>query len=104
LNAYFGRNAEILDLPYTTEGKNKNILVPKRMSLHSTAKKNWELFHNDIDKLSVTQNYYSIRSTASKIPEQVLRIAGNLSLFENPEPLPFPPKTWKWRLNYQNFI
>lgn len=85
VKAYLNRSASILDLPYVAEGKSKNILIPRQMNLHPSAKREWELFHNDIDKLSANQTYHPVRSTASKTPEQALRIAGSINLFENPE-------------------
>jgi hypothetical protein len=61
-----------------------NELSPKMIELSNEAKKEWILFHNEMDVAQRKGEIYSpIHRTANKAAEQVLRIAGVLTLFEN---------------------
>lgn len=75
---------EILDTPYPVTRSEENTLLPRALELNEIAMKRWIDFHDEIDRsLKVDGIYYSIRRTANKAAEQVLRIAGVLALFEN---------------------
>ena len=84
---YCSRMNQILDHPFPMDdSKLKNTLTPQILSIADEAKSQWIAFHNSIDKeLTPTGKYYAARRSANKAAEQVLRIAGVLTLFEDIE-------------------
>jgi hypothetical protein len=59
--------------------------------IEGTAKTQWIKFHNHVDKeLTSEGNYFVVRRSANKAAEQVLRIAGGLTLWENFEASSIP--------------
>ncbi|NGX40378.1 MAG: hypothetical protein KR126chlam4_00197 [Candidatus Anoxychlamydiales bacterium] len=73
-------------LPIALPPAPQNELVPRLLTLSPEAKREWIIFHDRIDsELPKNKEFYVIRRFASKIPEQVLRLSGVLSLIENPK-------------------
>jgi Protein of unknown function (DUF3987) len=84
LIAYNQRIAEILTtkLPLA-EGK-QNELSPPQLTLSEEAKALWIKFHDAVEaRLAVNQPFDPIRGFANKAAEHALRIAGNLTVYEN---------------------
>lgn len=78
----------LLDRKYPTEPppEPQNQLTPPTIELTGAAKDLWVHFHDRLEaQLGSGQRYHSIRRFGSKAPEHLLRIAGVLALFENPE-------------------
>lgn len=77
----------ILDRPLPLKNSNGgNELSFRPLHLDKRAKEKWISFHNEIDSyLKPEGKYRPILRTANKAAEQVLRIAGVLTLFENLE-------------------
>lgn len=82
---YCARMNEILDQPFPmNDQKLKNTLTPRSLLIEGKAKAQWIKFHNHVDKeLASEGNYFVVRRSANKAAEQVLRIAGGLTLWEN---------------------
>lgn len=65
---------------------NTNDLAPRALMLAPAEKNLWILFHDHVEEnMQTEKSFAEIRSFASKAPEQVLRIAGVLSLMEDLE-------------------
>lgn len=82
---YYFLAAEILDHPFPIRTPDiPNELSPRPLSLSQEAKRDWIIFH---DELQVQQKkdgiYWGIRRTANKAAEQALRIAGVLRLIDD---------------------
>jgi hypothetical protein len=82
---FWRRCTQILDNPYPLISPDvPNELRPHPLILSPSAKDRWITFHDAIDQaLKPDGNYYPIRRTANKAAEQVLRIAGILTLIHN---------------------
>ncbi len=76
---------EILDHPYILpNAESKNVLNPRTLQLHSSAKSKWKRFNESIEKeLSSSGRYFPIRRLANKAADYALRIAGILTLIES---------------------
>jgi hypothetical protein len=62
----------------------RNELNPRAMRVSSKAKRQWILFHDEIEgKLGRDKQFSSVRGIGSKIPEHSLRLAGCLTLFND---------------------
>ena len=63
-----------------------NSIVPREVTISDTAHDRWEIFYNDVEsRLSKGGEYESIQGFAGKAPNHVIRLAGILTLFEDPE-------------------
>ena len=83
LEKYRSRMSEILDTPFHLASGKANELEPRGLYLSPDAKRRWITFHDEVDsKLKPDGALYPIRRMANKAAEQVLRIAGVLTLFE----------------------
>ena len=61
-----------------------NELEPRELPLTPDAKSEWIIFHDKLDKaVAESGKYYLIRRTANKGAEQVLRLAGILTVFDD---------------------
>jgi len=85
IKGFYARSGALLQRPYLlTDSKVKNELSPRSLTLNPEAKESWIRFHDDIDHaLNRNGMYYSIRRTANKAAEQVLRMSGVLTIIEN---------------------
>ncbi|MCH9625152.1 MAG: hypothetical protein S4CHLAM123_03210 [Chlamydiales bacterium] len=83
LKTYFQSLSDLLNKPFLLKNPNvPNELQPKKIEMEKKAKGIWIDFHNELDKrLLSSGDFHSIRRFASKAPEQVLRIAGILTVF-----------------------
>jgi hypothetical protein len=83
---YERRVTELLQLPLPLRAGTRNELEPRALPLSPAAKQRWITIHNAIEKrMQDGKDFASIRPWASKAPAQVLRIAGVLSVFANPD-------------------
>ncbi len=82
---YYTQASFILDQPFSLSNSDiPNELSPKVLELSSEAKREWILFHNEMDAAQRKGGVYApIHRTVNKAAEQALRIAGVLTLFEN---------------------
>ena len=82
---FYQRVSTILDQPFPIANSGpENELAPRSLMLTASAKKRWEEFHNEVDKaLRLDGAYHVVRRSANKAAEQVLRMAGLLTLVEN---------------------
>lgn len=92
ITQYYSCINKILNHPLPMDNpKLKNTLTPRALSVMGRAKSQWISFHNFIDQeLTPTGKYYTVRRSANKAAEQVLRIAGVLTLVENFETSSIP--------------
>lgn len=83
LIAYWHRVTQLLELkPALSEGT-ENELNPRRLTLSNDAKTLYMSIHDAIERKTPSE-YVNVKAWASKGASQVLRIAGVLTLFENP--------------------
>lgn len=80
---YWGRMAELLRIPPPLATKTRNQLDPRRLYLDAEARKAWIGLHDAIESATPTA-YVNVKAWASKGAAQALRIAGVLTLAENP--------------------
>jgi hypothetical protein len=82
---YWRRISAILDKPFPlSDAGLDNELAPRPLSLAPKAKERWMEFHDEVDRsLKPDGIYRSVRRMANKAAEQVLRIAGVLTLIED---------------------
>ncbi|CCB89121.1 YfjI family protein [Simkania negevensis] len=87
IRAYYNHVNQLLNNPFPlASDKIPNELKPCPIYLKPEAKKLWVVFHDETDSELVKDGtLYSIRRMANKAPEQALRIAGILTLIENPD-------------------
>ena len=85
IQKYQNKIVEIWDYPVPKiDAKQPNVLNPRSLLLSSRAKASWILFHNEVDKMIIgSGRYFPIRRMANKAAEQVLRIAGSLTLIKD---------------------
>ena len=94
LLAYGHAMRKLLDsaLPYREGSRNE--LAPRDLPLSNVAFDMWEAFHNEINAaMGPAGTYSETRPWASKMPSQALRIAGVLTLFEDPRATEIGPDT-----------
>lgn len=73
----------LMPLPMVKEGR--NALAPRSLTLTKLAKKEWIQCFNDIEKrLGEGGRYEHIPGVGSRAPQQILRIAGVLTMIGNP--------------------
>ena len=82
---YFAhRLFEIIGKELPLAGNLSGELKPKRLSLAKDAKKLFVSFHDETErKMGAEQEYETIKSFGSKMPEHALRLAGLLAAFES---------------------
>lgn len=85
LNAYWNRISDILSVPYATKPE-LNELMLKDVAVHPSGSNVWEVFHNHVEiNMADGKEFSGIRPFAAKAAEQVIRFAGNIARFEDPE-------------------
>lgn len=83
---YRARAADLFARPLPLADGARNELAPPLLKLTAEAFQVWEGFHNDIEAaMALGGRFATVKPWASKTPEQSLRIAGVLTLFEQPE-------------------
>lgn len=83
---YRARAADLLARPLPMAQGARNELAPPLLALSPDAFQFWEGLHNAIEAaMAPGGNFATVKPWASKTPEQALRIAGVLTLFENAE-------------------
>ncbi len=81
---YRARATDLLALPLPMAQGARNELAPPLLSLSPEAFQFWEVLHNTIEtEMAPGGSFATVKPWASKTPEQALRIAGVLTLFEN---------------------
>jgi len=81
---YRARAADLLARPMPMAHGARNELAPPLLSLSPEAFQLWEVLHNTIEnQMAPGGSFATVKPWASKTPEQALRIAGVLTLFEN---------------------
>lgn len=80
---YWGRMTELLRMPPPLAIDTRNQLAPRRMNLDHEAHWAWIGLHDAIES-ATPDAYVNVKAWASKAPAQALRIAGVLTLAENP--------------------
>ena len=81
---YRARAADLLARPLPMAHGARNELAPPLLSLSPEAFQFWEVLHNTIEaQMAPGGSFATVKPWASKTPEQALRIAGVLTLFEN---------------------
>lgn len=82
---YRARAADLLARPLPLAVGSRNELSPPVVPLSPDAFKFWEGLHNTIEAaMGLGGRFATVKAWASKTPEQCLRIAGVLTLFEQP--------------------
>ena len=80
------RAAELFARPLPLAEGERNELAPRALPLSPQGKAAWLQLHDMIESAMTPNGRYAIvKPWASKTPEQCLRIAGALTLFENPD-------------------
>jgi len=80
------RAADLFARPLPIADGERNELAPRTLPLSVDGKTAWLELYNAIESaMAPTRRYASVKAWASKTPEQCLRIAGVLTLFENPD-------------------
>lgn len=83
--AYCARLRELLDVPLPLATGTRNELSPRPLPLSADAKKIWLVIYEGVERgREDGGDYADIRQFASKAPEHVLRIAGVLTLYKDP--------------------
>jgi len=83
---YWERTKALLSTALTMRPGSRNELEPRCLSLTAEAKRRWIEIHNYIEAdMAEAGDFSSVRAWASKAPAQVLRIAGVLTLIEQPD-------------------
>jgi hypothetical protein len=92
IRGFYAHVANILDQPHPLVDPDiKNELLPRPLTLSAEAKATWVRFHDGIDEALKPDGFLRcVRRTANKSAEQVLRIAGVLTLIENFEASTIP--------------
>lgn len=86
MQKYSNLMASILRAKMPLANEDSNELSPRDLRLDIDAKAEWVVFHNHVEKEMCNGGKFSqIKAFGSKAPEQVLRIAGILTLLENLE-------------------
>jgi hypothetical protein len=86
MNRYWNQMSGLLSLKPTMREKTRNELEPRLLTLTPQAKQCWIALHNVIEAdMADGGASSSIRAWASKSPAQILRVAGVLTLAEQPE-------------------
>lgn len=86
MRSYWKRIGELLERAPTLRPQSRNELEPRVIQLTPEAKRRWMDVHNVIEAdMADSGSYASVRAWASKAPAQVLRIAGVMTLIEQPE-------------------
>ena len=80
---YYNAVNTLFGLPYPTAGKSTGELKPRTIGLSEAATSEWIRVY-DMFEAGIVDKYATIKPWASKAAEQVIRIAGVLTLFENP--------------------
>ncbi|MEY3359121.1 MAG: hypothetical protein RLZZ537_189 [Pseudomonadota bacterium] len=83
MRQYWGRMAELLRTPPMLATNTRNELAPRRLCLDKDARRAWIGLHDAIESAAPT-DYVNVKAWASKAAAQALRIAGVLTLVENP--------------------
>jgi Protein of unknown function (DUF3987) len=82
---FWERMSALLSIPPTMRHDRRNELEPRSLSLSADAKRRWIDVHDAIEKdMGDCGEWVSVRPWASKAAAQVLRIAGVLTLTEQP--------------------
>ena len=82
---YAGRIAELLACPLPLAEGERNELDPRRLELSREAFATWRGLHDLVEVgMAAGGGFATVKPWASKTPEQCLRIAGVLTLLENP--------------------
>lgn len=83
---YWMQIKELLSRTPTMRPGSRNELEPRRLTLTSGAKLRWITFHDGIEAdMADAGDWASVRAWASKAPAQMLRVAGVLTLIEQPD-------------------
>lgn len=87
IKKFWGKCSFILDQKFPLADENiENELAPRRLELSPEAKSAWITFHDELDRQCGPDGFYQpVQRTACKAAEQVLRIAGVLTLFDHLE-------------------
>jgi hypothetical protein len=84
LDDFCEKLTEILNTPLPLLEETRNILAPRTLPLSSKAVKVFKQYHDEIEeKLAEGGAYSGHRGLANKSPENAVRIAGVLTLFDN---------------------
>lgn len=85
LNRYAARMAELLALALPLAGDSRNELAPRALPLSPDAFTAWRGLHDAVETgMAIGGRFANVKPWASKTPEQCLRIAGVLTVLENP--------------------
>ena len=85
LLAYGDAMRKLLDRPLPYREGSRNELAARDLPLSGDAFEVWEAFHNEVNAaMGPGGAYAEVRPWASKMPSQALRIAGVLTLFDDP--------------------
>jgi hypothetical protein len=85
MRRYWNCIRQLLSTAPTMRPESRNELEPRSLSLTPEAKRRWIAVHNVIETdMADAGDFSSVRAWASKAPAQVLRIAGVLTLIEQP--------------------
>lgn len=83
---YNARLTQILDTSLSLAEGTQNSLEPRKLPLHSTAKREWVKFHDHVEaQLGPQGDMVHVKGFASKLAEHALRLAGVLTLVGNIE-------------------
>ncbi len=85
LTRYAARMAELLALALPLAGDSRNELAPRALPLSPDAFTAWRSLHDAVESgMAIGGRFATVKPWASKTPEQCLRIAGVLTVLENP--------------------
>lgn len=83
---YQSRALALLTREFPLEPRTRNELAPPSLGLTEEASELWRQFHDVIEHGMGSRGLFStVAAWASKTPEQAARVAGVLTLFDNPE-------------------
>jgi hypothetical protein len=83
---YWGKMHALLERPYPLADGTRNELEPRALGLAPDAAALWVRFQNATEReLAEGGKYASVRAWAAKAGAQVLRVAGVLTLVDNPD-------------------
>lgn len=84
MEAYRDRILDILETPLDYQDKIRGELRPRLLTVDPLAEARWIDFHDGVhQRLNKDGAYRSVKAFASKAPEHALRIAANLTLFDD---------------------
>jgi hypothetical protein len=86
MGRYWRTMTELLNKPLPLKDGSRNEIAPRALVLAPGAKRLWIAAHDEIEKLNSRDGEYAqIRSHSSKAAEQAARIAGVLTVVDDPE-------------------